>query len=68
MELAEVPLTRFLEEFVIPYEDDEVTRLIVDSHDPEAFAPVRSFSVGELRDWLLTGEADGRRCRGWPRA
>jgi ethanolamine ammonia-lyase large subunit len=59
MELAEVPLTRFLEEFVIPYEDDEVTRLIVDSHDPEAFAPVRSFSVGELRDWLLTDEADG---------
>jgi ethanolamine ammonia-lyase large subunit len=59
MALAEVPLTRFLEEFVIPYEDDEVTRLIVDSHDSEAFAPVRSFSVGELRDWLLTGEADG---------
>ena len=59
MELAEVPLTRFLEEFVIPYEDDEVTRLIVDSHDPEAFASVRSFSVGELRDWLLTDEADG---------
>jgi ethanolamine ammonia-lyase large subunit len=59
MALAEVPLTRFLEEFVIPYEDDEVTRLIVDSHDPEAFAPVRSFSVGELRDWLLTDEADG---------
>ena len=59
MELAEVPLTRFLEEFVIPYEDDEVTRLIVDSHDPEAFASVRSFSVGELRDWLLTDEAEG---------
>jgi hypothetical protein len=59
MELAEVPLTRFLEEHVIPYEEDEVTRLIVDSHDPEAFAPVRSFSVGELRDWLLTDEADG---------
>ncbi len=59
MALAEVSLTRFLEEFVIPYEDDEVTRLIVDSHDPEAFAPVRSFSVGELRDWLLTDEADG---------
>jgi len=59
MGLAEVPLTRFLEEFVIPYEDDEVTRLIVDSHDSEAFAPVRSMSVGELRDWLLTDEADG---------
>lgn len=59
MELAEVPLARFLEEFVIPYEDDEVTRLIVDEHDPEAFAPVRSISVGELRDWLLTEEADG---------
>jgi ethanolamine ammonia-lyase large subunit len=60
MALAEVPLTRFLEEHVVPYEEDEVTRLIVDSATiPQAFAPVRSFSVGELRDWLLTDEADG---------
>jgi ethanolamine ammonia-lyase large subunit len=59
MELAEVPLSRFLEEFVIPYEEDEVTRLIVDSHDREAFAPIRSLTVGEFRDWLLTDEVDG---------
>ncbi|WP_051444942.1 ethanolamine ammonia-lyase subunit EutB [Desulfocurvus vexinensis] len=58
MELAEVPLTRFLDEAVVPYEDDEVTRLIIDSHDAQAFAPVRSFTVGELRDWLLTDAAD----------
>jgi len=58
MDLAEVPLRRFLEEFVVPYEDDEVTRLIVDSHDQEAFAPIAGFTVGEFRDWLLTEAAD----------
>ena len=58
MELAEAPLTRFLEECVVPYEEDEVTRLIIDTHDGEAFAPIRSFTVGELRDWLLTDAAD----------
>src|SRR5271169_271010 len=46
--LADVPLMRFCEEAVVPYEDDEVTRLIVDTHDATAFAPVRSFTVGEL--------------------
>ena len=44
-----------------PYEDDEVTRLIVDTHDAEAFAPVRSLTVGELRDWLLSDEATPER-------
>ncbi|SFJ45478.1 Ethanolamine ammonia-lyase heavy chain [Desulfomicrobium apsheronum] len=58
MELAGVPLTRFLEEHVIPYEEDEVTRLIIDTHDQMAFAPIRSLTVGEFRDWLLTDEAD----------
>jgi ethanolamine ammonia-lyase large subunit len=51
--LAEVPLELFLEEQLIPYEDDEVTRLIVDSHSREAFDPIASFTVGEFRDWLL---------------
>ncbi len=55
--LAEVPLTRFLEEPVIPYEADEVTRLIVDEHDAAAFAPVRGLTVGEFRDWLLGEQA-----------
>jgi ethanolamine ammonia-lyase large subunit len=59
MELAGVPLIRFLEEHVVPYEEDEVTRLIIDTHDQEAFAPVRGLTVGELRDWLLTDAADG---------
>ena len=59
MELAGVPLTRFLEEHVVPYEEDEVTRLIIDTHDVEAFAPVRGLTVGEFRDWLLTDAADG---------
>ena len=46
---------------VVPYEDDEVTRLIVDTHDADAFAPVRSLTVGELRDWLLSDEATPER-------
>ncbi|AGW12436.1 ethanolamine ammonia-lyase subunit EutB [Megalodesulfovibrio gigas] len=58
MALADVPLTRFLNECVVPYEADEVTRLIIDTHDADAFAPVRSFTVGQLRDWLLTEAAD----------
>ncbi|CAM2779641.1 ethanolamine ammonia-lyase subunit EutB [Skermania piniformis] len=52
--LADVPLTAFLDEPVVPYESDEVTRLILDTHDPVAFGPIATFTVGELRDWLLT--------------
>jgi ethanolamine ammonia-lyase large subunit len=59
MALAEVPLRRFLEEPVIPYDTDEVTRLIVDSHNAEAFAPVDTLTVGEFRDWLLSEHATG---------
>ncbi len=54
MALAEVPLRAFLTDLVIPYEEDEVTRLIVDTHSKEAFAPVTALSVGEFREWLLT--------------
>jgi ethanolamine ammonia-lyase large subunit len=59
--LADLPLTQFLAEPVVPYERDEVTRLIVDTHNAEAFAPVRSLTVGELRDWLLSDEATAER-------
>ena len=59
--LADVPLTHFLEEQVVPYETDEVTRLIVDTHDTAAFAPIRSLTVGELRNWLLSDEATPER-------
>ncbi|HEY9049245.1 MAG TPA: ethanolamine ammonia-lyase subunit EutB [Ohtaekwangia sp.] len=52
--LADVPLKTFLEEPVIPYERDEVTRLILDEHDTAAFATIGSLTVGELRDWLLS--------------
>ncbi|QBS40135.1 ethanolamine ammonia-lyase subunit EutB [Nocardia sp. CS682] len=51
--LAEVPLTGFLDEPVVPYETDEVTRLIIDTHDRAAFQPISHLSVGGLRDWLL---------------
>src|SRR5688572_19364128 len=54
--LADVPLTRFLEEPLIPYEDDEVTRLILDTHDRAAFEPVRDLTVGAFREWLLAYE------------
>ena len=59
--LADLPLDHFLSEQVIPYEIDEVTRLIVDTHDAEAFAAVRSLTVGELRDWLLSDDATPER-------
>jgi len=59
MVLAEVPLTQFLQEPVIPYEQDEVTRLIFDRHDKIAFSSISGFSVGELRDWLLKDETTG---------
>src|SRR5246127_1289504 len=55
--LAEVPLATFLSEAVVPYETDEVTRLIIDTHDAAAFAPVRHLTVGGLRDWLLSDAA-----------
>ena len=58
--LADLPLKRFLDEAVVPYEDDEVTRLIVDSHDNEAFAPVSHLTVGGFRDWLLSDAADAQ--------
>ncbi|MGY4477959.1 ethanolamine ammonia-lyase subunit EutB [Bradyrhizobium sp. USDA 3364] len=57
--LANVPLQQFLDEPVIPYEDDEVTRLILDSHDVAGFLPVSSLTVGGFRDWLLSDAATG---------
>src|SRR6201994_2517751 len=53
MALADLPLAHFLNEAIISYEDDEVTRLIVDTHDAAAFAPIAHLTVGGLRDWLL---------------
>lgn len=53
MALADLPLKSFLSEAVIPYEEDEVTRLIVDTHDPEAFASISHLTVGSFREWLL---------------
>jgi ethanolamine ammonia-lyase large subunit len=58
MALADLPLTTFLNEVVVPYETDEVTRLIVDGVDAAAFARIRHLTVGGFRDWLLGDEAD----------
>jgi ethanolamine ammonia-lyase large subunit len=57
--LADLPLSTFLSETVVPYEIDEVTRLIVDTHDRAAFARISHLTVGGLRDWLLADETDG---------
>src|SRR3954469_21041861 len=56
--LADVPLAEFLAEPLIPYETDDVTRLILDTHDATAFAPVAGLTVGEFREWLLSPAAD----------
>ena len=56
--LADTPLSRFLDEALIPYEADNVTRLIIDSHDAAAFAPVAHLTVGDFRNWLLSDAAD----------
>jgi len=58
MALADMPLAHCLSEALIPYEDDEVTRLIVDSHDAQAFAELSGLTVGAFRDWLLRSETD----------
>src|SRR3989440_12829830 len=58
MALANVPLKQFLNETVIPYEEDEVTRLILDTHEAPAFAAVSSLTVGAFRDWLLSDAAN----------
>ncbi|HYI14854.1 MAG TPA: ethanolamine ammonia-lyase subunit EutB [Thermomicrobiales bacterium] len=54
MALAELPLVTFLNECLVPYEDDEVTRLIIDGHDADAFAQVSHLTVGDFRNWLLS--------------
>ncbi len=56
--LADVPVRHFLSESVIPYEADEVTRLIQDNHNKAAFAAISSLTIGGLRDWLLSDAAD----------
>ncbi|HSZ25814.1 MAG TPA: ethanolamine ammonia-lyase subunit EutB, partial [Cytophagaceae bacterium] len=58
MALADVPLKKFLEEHILPYEKDEVTRLIIDSHDYKAFHVIGHLTVGDFRNWLLSDKAD----------
>ncbi|WP_143693762.1 ethanolamine ammonia-lyase subunit EutB [Vibrio rotiferianus] len=57
MTLAELPLKTFLNDVVIPYEKDEVTRLIIDQHDQTAFALIEHLTVGDFRDWLVSEQA-----------
>ena len=55
--LADVPLKQFLNEVLVPYEEDEVTRLIIDDHNSVAFAPISHLTVGDFRNWLLSEHA-----------
>ena len=57
--LAEIPLKTFLEDLIIPYESDEVTRLIVDTHDKAAFAEISHLTVGDFRDWAANAQKYG---------
>jgi len=63
MVLADVSLETFLTDVIIPYETDEVTRLIIDTHSKGSFASISHFTVGELRDWLLSDEADAEKLK-----
>ena len=56
--LADLPLKRLLDEAVVPYDEDEITRLIADTHDVDAFAPVAHLTVGDFRNWLLADATD----------
>jgi ethanolamine ammonia-lyase large subunit len=58
MLLADLPLRVFLQQVLVDYERDEVTRLIIDQHDQSAFAPIAHLTVGDFRDWLLSHAAD----------
>ena len=58
MALADVPLKTFLTEHLIPYEEDEITRLIIDTHDEKAFAPISHLTVGDFRNFLLEESTD----------
>jgi ethanolamine ammonia-lyase large subunit len=58
MALADLPLATFLNDCVIPYENDEITRLIIDEHDTEAFSIISHLTVGDFRNWLLSDTAD----------
>ncbi|MGZ5960176.1 MAG: ethanolamine ammonia-lyase subunit EutB, partial [Rhizomicrobium sp.] len=60
MALADLPLSTFLDNALVPYEGDEVTRLIHDTHDAAAFVPVRALTAGAFRDWLLSDEATAK--------
>ena len=60
MTLAALPQKVFLTDCLIPNEDDEVTRLIIDEHDTQAFAQISHLTVGDFRNWLLSDDVDTR--------
>jgi ethanolamine ammonia-lyase large subunit len=74
--LADVTLKALRESPSVPYERDEVTRVVEDGLDARAYAKVSTWTVAQLREWILdhrtTGEEiaavpRGSRRRWWPR-
>lgn len=57
MALADVPLKTFLHDVLIDYDQDKVTRLIIDEHCANLFAAISHFTVGDFRNWLLNADA-----------
>ena len=60
MALAALPLVTFLSEVLVPYDSDEITRLIIDEHDAGAFAAIAHLTVGDFRNWLLSDAVDAQ--------
>jgi ethanolamine ammonia-lyase large subunit len=56
--LADVPLQQIVDNPLVPPEQDDVTRLILETHDQAGFATIKSMTVGEFREFILSDETD----------
>ncbi|HEY2115856.1 MAG TPA: ethanolamine ammonia-lyase subunit EutB [Candidatus Angelobacter sp.] len=56
--LADLPLQEIVQNPLVPPEEDDVTRLILETHDRQTFSTIKSMTVGELREFILGDEAD----------
>src|SRR5271155_4490908 len=60
-QVADLPLASIVQQPLIDPDTDEVSRLILDSYDQEAFQPLKSLTIGEFREYILddaTGDAE----------
>ena len=56
--LADLPLQEIVENPLVPPEEDDVSRLILETADQQTFSTIKSMTVGELREFILGDEAD----------